>query len=75
MCLLLILGGPSEKYWEVIAERRRKALEDVIEENQKLHATIIALEEENKSCKELLEGTTDLLNTLKVCHSFIFCKM
>jgi len=62
----VILVGPSEKYWEVIAERRRKALEDVLEQNRKLHAIVIALEEENASCKKLLEQTTDLVNTLKV---------
>ncbi|VVC32029.1 Hypothetical protein CINCED_3A014201 [Cinara cedri] len=57
-------AGPSEKYWEVIAERRRKALEDVLEQNRKLHSIIAALEEENNSCKLLLEETTDFVNTL-----------
>lgn len=61
-----MLAGPSEKYWEVIAERRRKALEDVLEQNLKLHSVVMALEEENASCKKLLEETTDLVNTLKV---------
>lgn len=61
-----ILAGPSEKYWEVIAERRRKALEDVLEQNRNLHSVIMALEEENLSCKKLLEETTDLVKTLKV---------
>lgn len=50
----------------MIAERRRKALEDVLEQNKKLHSIIMALEEENASCKKLLEQTTDLVNTLKV---------
>jgi len=63
---LVILDGPSEKYWEVIAERRRKALEEVLEQNRKLHTIVMALEEENTSCKKLLEQTTDLVNTLKV---------
>jgi len=63
---LAILVGPSEKYWEVIAERRRKALEEVLEQNRKLHSIVMALEEENASCKKLLEQTTDLVNTLKV---------
>lgn len=62
---LTSIAGPSEKYWEVIAERRRKALEDVLEQNRKLHTIIMALEEENASCKKLLEQTTDLVNTLK----------
>ncbi|XP_060844231.1 geminin-like isoform X1 [Rhopalosiphum padi] len=58
-------AGPSEKYWEVIAERRRKALEEVLEANEKLQAMVNALEEENKTCKQLIENTTDLVNTLK----------
>lgn len=58
-------AGPSEKYWQVIAERRRKALEDVLEQNRKLHNLVLTLEDENASCKKLLEQTTDLVNTLK----------
>ncbi|XP_050529501.1 geminin-like isoform X2 [Daktulosphaira vitifoliae] len=58
-------AGPSEKYWEVIAERRRKALEEVLEENKKLQDLVAALEEENTSCKKLLESSTELINTLK----------
>uniref|UniRef100_A0A2S2PNL0 Geminin n=1 Tax=Schizaphis graminum TaxID=13262 RepID=A0A2S2PNL0_SCHGA len=58
-------AGPSEKYWEVIAERRRKALEEALEQNRKLHNMVMALEDENASCKKLLEQTTDLVNTLK----------
>lgn len=63
---LFILAGPSEQYWEVMAERRRKALEEVIEENRQLREIVSALEEENNSCKTLLESTTDLVNALKV---------
>ncbi|XP_027853189.2 geminin-like [Aphis gossypii] len=58
-------AGPSEKYWQVIAERRRKALEEVLEQNRKLHNLVLTLEDENASCKKLLEQTTDLVNTLK----------
>ncbi|XP_050529504.1 geminin-like [Daktulosphaira vitifoliae] len=64
---LISTVGPSEKYWEVIAERRRKALEDTLEENRKLKSWVLALEEENKSCKELLEKTTDIVKTLQEC--------
>jgi len=63
---VFVIAGPSEKYWEVIAERRRKALEEVLEANEKLQAMVNALEEENKTCKQLIENTTDLVNTLKV---------
>jgi len=64
--LVFVIAGPSEKYWEVIAERRRKALEEVLEVNERLQKLVIALEEENMSCKLLIENTTDLVNTLKV---------
>jgi len=67
---VFVIAGPSEKYWEVIAERRRKALEEVLEENEKLQAMVIALEEENKTCKLLIENTTELVNTLKVKNIF-----
>lgn len=62
---LTTTAGPSQKYWEVIAERRRKALEEVLKENQRLHTIVTTLEEENMSCKKLIEETTDLVNTLK----------
>lgn len=51
----------------MIAERRRKALKEVLEENQQLEALIATLEIENTSCKTLLKSTEDLVNTLKVC--------
>jgi len=60
------IGGPSEKYWEVISERRRKALLEALEEHERLQAAAIALEEENLSLEVLMDSTTDLVNTLKV---------
>jgi len=41
-------------------------LEEVLEQNHKLLTIVMALGEENESCKKLLEQTTDLVNTLKV---------
>lgn len=70
LCINMVIAGPSEKYWEVIAERRRKALEEVLDENRKLHSLVVTLEAENMACKELLEKTTDLVNTLKVIYVF-----
>ncbi|XP_060857555.1 uncharacterized protein LOC132935113 [Metopolophium dirhodum] len=58
-------AGPSEKYWEVISERRRKALLEALEEHERLQAAAIALEEENWSLEVLMDSTTDLVNTLK----------
>jgi len=56
----------------VIAERRRKALKEVIEENHRLHDVLVALEEENMSCKKLIEESTELVNTLKVKYFYYY---
>nr|CAD7201023.1 unnamed protein product [Timema douglasi] len=58
-------AGPSEKYWEVLAERRRVALEETLKENQKLHDTITLLKEECSEYKQLLKDSEDLVETLK----------
>nr|CAD7264528.1 unnamed protein product [Timema shepardi] len=58
-------AGPSEKYWEVLAERRRVALEETLKENQKLHDTIALLKEECSEYKQLLKDSEDLVETLK----------
>lgn len=50
----------------MIAERRRKALEEVLEHNRKLYDLAKALEDENLSCKKLLEHSTGVVNALKV---------
>jgi geminin len=63
---MTVTAGPSEKYWEVIAERRREALEAVLEENQLLHKVVSALEEENMITKTLIEYSTELINKLQV---------
>lgn len=47
-------------------------MEDVLEQNRKLHAVIIALEEENASCKQLLDETTDLVVTLQVYNIYVY---
>lgn len=56
--------GPSEGYWEVIAERRRKALEAALKENKELTERIVLLEEENAQCKIMLDETRALVETL-----------
>lgn len=63
---VFFIAGPSEKYWEVISERRRKALLEALEEHRQLQAAAIALEEENLSLGVLVDHTTHLVNTLKV---------
>lgn len=61
------LAGPSENYWEVIAERRRLALEDALEENKDLTERLAKMEEEYRLCQEMLHETRALVEVLQVC--------
>lgn len=63
--------GPSEGYWEILAERRRVALDAALKENEELHQRIALLEEENAQCKLLLDETRHLVETLTVILSTI----
>lgn len=58
-------AGPSENYWEVIAERRRIALEDALEENKDLTERLAKMEEEYRLCKEMLNETRALVEVLQ----------
>lgn len=58
-------AGPSQNYWQVLAERRRIALEDALEENTILTERIAKLEEENRVCKEMLDETRTLVEVLQ----------
>ncbi|XP_011311984.1 geminin [Fopius arisanus] len=58
-------AGPSENYWQVLAERRRIALDDALEENKELSVRVERLEEENKTYKEMLDETRALVEVLQ----------
>ncbi|XP_031844660.1 geminin DNA replication inhibitor isoform X1 [Nomia melanderi] len=58
-------AGPSENYWEVLAERRRIALEDALEENKELSDRVESLEEENRVYKEMLDESRALVEVLQ----------
>lgn len=60
------LDNPSENYWQILAERRRMALMDALEENKKLREHIEKLEEENHVYKEMLDETRTLVEVLQV---------
>ncbi|XP_053988010.1 geminin isoform X2 [Hylaeus anthracinus] len=57
--------GPSENYWEVLAERRRIALDDALEENKELSDRVEKLEEENRIYKEMLDESRALVEVLQ----------
>ncbi|NXG59348.1 GEMI protein, partial [Hemiprocne comata] len=59
---LMIKGSPSPQYWKEVAEERRKALYEVLQENEKLHkeieqkdGEIARLKEENEELMALAE--------------------
>uniref|UniRef100_A0A0K8TM38 Putative geminin-like protein n=1 Tax=Tabanus bromius TaxID=304241 RepID=A0A0K8TM38_TABBR len=56
--------SPSEHYWEILAEQRRKALNETLEENQKLYERIDGLEDELSTTKEMLEEAKSLVEVL-----------
>lgn len=58
-------AGPSEQYWEVLAERRRIALEDALDENKELTERVARLEEEKRTYKEMLDETRALVEVLQ----------
>ncbi|XP_015188756.1 PREDICTED: geminin-like isoform X2 [Polistes dominula] len=58
-------AGPSENYWQVLAERRRIALHDALDENKALHERIATLQEENRLCNEMLNETRALVEVLQ----------
>ncbi|KFP80046.1 Geminin, partial [Acanthisitta chloris] len=58
----LMKGSPSPQYWKEVAEERRKALYEVLQENEKLHkeieqkdTEIARLREENEELMALAE--------------------
>lgn len=63
---IFISAGPSENYWEVLAERRRIVLEDTLEENKELSDRVEKLEEENRLYKEMLDESRALVEVLQV---------
>ncbi|XP_033230033.1 uncharacterized protein LOC117181466 isoform X2 [Belonocnema kinseyi] len=58
-------AGPSENYWEVLAERRRIALDDALEENKDLSERLAKMEEEYRLCREMLDETRALVEVLQ----------
>lgn len=57
--------APSEKYWETLAESRRRALEDSLCENEGLHNRVRSLEEELNVTNEMLDQARGLVEVLK----------
>lgn len=60
----LTTDKPSEQFWEKLAEKRREALVETLEENQELYERIAALEDELNQSKAMLEEAQDLVTVL-----------
>lgn len=57
---------PGLDYWKSLAEKRAEALNDSLQENEKLKDNVEMLEEENKICKEMLDESRHLVEVLQV---------
>ncbi|XP_053609869.1 geminin [Plodia interpunctella] len=55
----------SEKYWKILAEKRRVALQEALEENEKLHKLIAELKKENLQTKQMLEEANSFIEIVK----------
>lgn len=54
----------GEAYWEVLAEKRRVALDETLVENQELYERIAVLEDELNQSQSLLAETRNLVEVL-----------
>ncbi|KAJ7386973.1 hypothetical protein OS493_003935 [Desmophyllum pertusum] len=50
---LMVSDPPPERYWELLAEERRLALQESLEENERLHKEMEELKERNKTLEEV----------------------
>lgn len=74
VCDLIDAPGTSERFWESLAERRRLALKNALEENKELVEKLNRSEERNKKLqeekrvyKEMYDETVALVEVLQVC--------
>ncbi|XP_029164389.1 geminin-like [Nylanderia fulva] len=61
----LTSANPSENYWQVLAEKRRMALVNTLEENKTLSQRIEKLKEDNHIYREMLEEAKTLIEVLQ----------
>lgn len=63
---------PSADYWKALAEKRGEALNESLQECDKLREEVHTLKEENRICKEMLEESKHLVEVLQVCLCWLF---
>ncbi|CAH2048511.1 unnamed protein product, partial [Iphiclides podalirius] len=57
--------GASEKYWQILAGKRQIALQEALEENEKLRKIIEELKQENILFKQMLEEANSFVEVIK----------
>ncbi|XP_054237622.1 geminin [Indicator indicator] len=62
---LMTKGSPSSQYWKEVAEERRKALYEVLQENEKLHKEI---EQKDGEIARLKEENEELMSIAEHVH-------
>ncbi|NXA10000.1 GEMI protein, partial [Sapayoa aenigma] len=62
---LMVKGSPSPQYWKEVAEERRKALYEVLQENEKLHKEI---EQKDGEIAHLKEENEELMSLAEHVH-------
>ncbi|KFW12650.1 Geminin, partial [Eurypyga helias] len=62
---LMVKGSPSQQYWKEVAEERRKALYEVLQENEKLHKEI---EQKDGEIARLKEENEELMSFAEHVH-------
>ncbi|NXP41219.1 GEMI protein, partial [Leiothrix lutea] len=62
---LMTKGSPSSQYWKEVAEERRKALYEVLQENEKLHKEI---EQKDGEIAHLKEENEELMSLAEHVH-------
>ena len=61
---LTSIDGPSEKYWEILAEKRRIGLTETLKENEELHNKVDTLEQELNDSRKMLDEARNLIEIL-----------
>ncbi|ELU13276.1 hypothetical protein CAPTEDRAFT_146297 [Capitella teleta] len=64
---LMVQEEITPEYWKLLAEQRREALDETLEENSQLHDEVEKLREENKSLSEMAQNAEYFASILKVC--------
>lgn len=57
---------PNAAYWKVMADRRREALEEALNENRALCEKIELLEDEISALRELIDDSAHIINYVHV---------